>query len=138
MNGTLPKPSVLGGAAIIGLGGSYLLSRIGLYGPPCPSRLLLHLPCPGCGLTRSWVALWHGDLLASFRYHPLGMALFLLCLLFLFAPLSYRSPRFRFGDPPFYAFLFRPGVLKGFSVLFFGIWLLRLGLTFSPSRFFLW
>ena len=28
--------------------------------------------CPGCGLTRSWVALMHGNLADSIREHPLG------------------------------------------------------------------
>lgn len=38
----------------------------------CPFRLLTGLPCPGCGMTRSVVALAHGDLHASLFYHPLG------------------------------------------------------------------
>ena len=38
----------------------------------CPFRLASGLPCPGCGLTRSVVALAHGDLSASLYYHPLG------------------------------------------------------------------
>jgi hypothetical protein len=38
----------------------------------CPFRLVTGLPCPGCGLTRSWVALLHGNLADSIRWHPLG------------------------------------------------------------------
>ena len=40
----------------------------------CPFRFLTGLPCPGCGMTRSVVALLHGDLAASLFYHPLGVA----------------------------------------------------------------
>ena len=47
-------------------------------GPGCVFRRAFHIPCPGCGLTRSFAALWHGDLSASFHYHPLGLPLFLL------------------------------------------------------------
>ena len=45
--------------------------------PPCPSVLLFHRPCPGCGLTTSWTALVHGQVLDSFRAHALGPVLYL-------------------------------------------------------------
>ncbi|MBT0565600.1 DUF2752 domain-containing protein [Williamsia sp. CHRR-6] len=38
----------------------------------CPVRLLTGLPCPGCGLTRSWIATAHGDLGAAFSYNAFG------------------------------------------------------------------
>lgn len=50
-------------------------TQLGL--PPCPSVLLFHRPCPGCGLTTSWTAFVHGDLAASFAAHPLGPVLYL-------------------------------------------------------------
>lgn len=41
-----------------------------------PSTCLVHnvtgLPCPGCGLTRSFVAATHLDLGAAFARHPFG------------------------------------------------------------------
>lgn len=40
----------------------------------CPFRLLTGLPCPACGLTRSWVYLAHGQVGESFAAHPLGPA----------------------------------------------------------------
>jgi hypothetical protein len=49
----------------------------------CPFRRLTGLPCPGCGMTRSFVALAHGDVGASFSFHPLGplmMAIFVVAL----------------------------------------------------------
>ena len=39
----------------------------------CPFKLLTGLPCPGCGMTRSVVALLHGDPATSFYFHPLGL-----------------------------------------------------------------
>lgn len=45
--------------------------------PTCLMRILFGLPCPGCGMTRSWVHLAHGDVLAAFEYNvfgPIGMA----------------------------------------------------------------
>jgi hypothetical protein len=38
----------------------------------CPSRLLLGLDCPGCGLTRSFVALAAGDIAGSLHYNRVG------------------------------------------------------------------
>ena len=38
----------------------------------CVSRILWNVPCPACGLTRSFILLFHGDLAGSLRMHPLG------------------------------------------------------------------
>ncbi|MBB4136022.1 DUF2752 domain-containing protein [Gordonia humi] len=38
----------------------------------CPFRRLTGLPCPGCGLTRSFVYTMHGDLPAAFAAHAFG------------------------------------------------------------------
>lgn len=43
--------------------------------PFCLVRLLLDLPCPGCGMTRALQALARGDLAAAVRFHPLAPAL---------------------------------------------------------------
>jgi hypothetical protein len=45
--------------------------------PPCPSVLLFDRPCPGCGLTTSWTSFLHGDIVMSFKAHPLGMVMYL-------------------------------------------------------------
>jgi hypothetical protein len=39
----------------------------------CPFRLMTGLPCPGCGLTRSWVYLLHGQPGAGTAANPVGI-----------------------------------------------------------------
>lgn len=38
----------------------------------CPTRLLLGVPCPGCGMTRATWALLHLDLSEALALHPLS------------------------------------------------------------------
>ncbi len=42
----------------------------------CPTLRWLHIPCPGCGITRSVVATAHGDFATAFSFHPLGPVVF--------------------------------------------------------------
>ncbi len=39
----------------------------------CPFRLATGLPCPGCGLTRSWVHLMHGQVGEAMAANPFGI-----------------------------------------------------------------
>ena len=52
--------------------------QIGHLPSVCLFYHLTGLPCPGCGLTRSFVCLSHGDLFEALHWHPLGPALYLL------------------------------------------------------------
>lgn len=36
----------------------------------CPSKKMFYLDCPGCGLQRSILALFRGDLAASWQLYP--------------------------------------------------------------------
>ncbi len=47
----------------------------------CLSRRLLHLPCPGCGLTRAFALLAKGEWAAAFTMHPLAPVLALEAVL---------------------------------------------------------
>lgn len=44
----------------------------------CQSKALFGVDCPGCGLTRSFIYLAHGDFTASFHRHRLGWLLALV------------------------------------------------------------
>jgi Protein of unknown function (DUF2752) len=46
----------------------------------CPLRSLTGVPCPTCGMTRSFVATAQGHLYAAIKYHLFGPAIFLLFL----------------------------------------------------------
>lgn len=37
----------------------------------CPFNYFFHIPCPGCGITRAYIAALHLDFKAAFEYHPL-------------------------------------------------------------------
>ena len=54
----------------------------------CPSRLLTGMPCPGCGMLKSWCYLTHGNWAVSLHFHPFGIPAYLLAVYFLFRVLS--------------------------------------------------
>lgn len=49
--------------------------------PLCAVRQWLDAPCPGCGLTRSFICLSRGDWGGAWRYHRLGWLIALLAAL---------------------------------------------------------
>lgn len=78
---------VLLGMSLVVLAASFVLQREGpedvalagvnfVLPPTCGSRVMWGWDCPGCGLTRSFVSLAHGDLLASLAVNPAGLFLF--------------------------------------------------------------
>src|SRR5262249_25787326 len=71
------------------LAASFLLEipdpeSVAFFGVPVPGTCTLRrftgYPCAGCGLTRSFVALAHGRVADSLRFHPVGIVLFGLML----------------------------------------------------------
>ena len=64
----------------------------------CYSRSILGLDCPGCGLTRSFISLAHGQPYKAWQFNPAGI--------FLFAAIAFQLPyravqlmRLRLGRP---------------------------------------
>ena len=47
----------------------------------CPFKMLTGFPCPGCGITKSLVYFYEGDIYKSLSYHILGPFVIAFCLL---------------------------------------------------------
>ena len=82
-----PDPEARVRDAFLGLGSTAWLGYTFLYPslagvhtilPTCPFLLITGHPCPFCGGTRSFSAMWRGDLLHALRLYPLGPLLFVL------------------------------------------------------------
>ena len=88
------------------------------YVTGCPIRFFLGISCPGCGMTRAWVAVLHLDFAEAFTLHPL----------FPLAPLI--AAAFVFGDWIDFS-RFRWAVVL-IAVLFIAVYLIRL--IFFPGE----
>jgi hypothetical protein len=64
----LPALALLAGGAVLGTVGHTL-------GAPCPSIVLVGIPCPFCGLTTALRNVMTGRLATAFTAAPLGVAL---------------------------------------------------------------
>jgi len=58
---------------------------------PCVFRHVTGIPCPGCGLSRAWLAALRLDFPAAFRYHPIFWSVPLLILYYLRDGRLFRS-----------------------------------------------
>lgn len=56
---------------------SFLLPIQGLGLKFCLFNLVLEIPCPGCGMTRSITNISQLNFLDAFRYHPFGFVMYL-------------------------------------------------------------
>lgn len=52
-------------------------------GWPCMIRSITGFPCPGCGLSRAWLAALRLDFGAAFRFHPMFWSIPILALFLL-------------------------------------------------------
>lgn len=78
----------------------------------CPLRFLTGIPCPGCGMTRAWLAILHLDVTGAAAWHPLFWTLPLIGVLYL--------ARHRLGTRRFNTCV---GILVA---LFLVVWVVRL------------
>ena len=63
----------------------------------CPFKMLTGFPCPGCGITKSLVYIYEGDLLKSITFHLFGPVVLVLSIYFLIKlslELYYKKPFF--------------------------------------------
>lgn len=91
----------------------------------CMSRRLMGVDCPGCGMTRSFISLAHGDVQSAWSYNPAGVLLF--------AMMAFQVPyrglqlwRIRQGKPELSLHFAAQAALWSFAILLLGQWLLRL------------
>jgi hypothetical protein len=68
----------------------------------CPSAVLFHRACPGCGVTRALRLFAHGEIAASFALHPLALpatlATFALAVALSWVTLVRGTPTAILGD----------------------------------------
>lgn len=75
--------AVLGIALLLKVqsGGITLTDGTGYFPVLCFWRQLTGIDCPGCGLTRCFVSMAHGQFDAAWHYNPLGTVLFVLVVI---------------------------------------------------------
>jgi hypothetical protein len=100
---TRARDLFFGGFALAWLGYTYWypqLHAVHATIPVCPFYALTGHPCPFCGGTRSFSAMWRGDIGAAAHYYPAGPLLFALtfpvALYGAWALMSRRTVRFGF------------------------------------------
>jgi hypothetical protein len=79
------------GAALLQLG----LASFKLPGWQCPFLQLLGIPCPGCGLTRATVFLFHGDWKQALAFHAFAPVFVIALLLVAVTSILPQRPKER-------------------------------------------
>ena len=54
-----------------------------IFGYCCPFRIIFHIECPGCGLTRAFISLLKGDISSSLHYNYTCILWIITILLFI-------------------------------------------------------
>lgn len=67
-----------------GIGFALAAALLTVSGVGCPFRFFTGVCCPGCGMTRAYLALLSGDVPAAFAYHPLFWAVGPVALIAMF------------------------------------------------------
>ena len=92
--------------------------------PLCQMKLLTGLDCPGCGLTRSFIALTHGQFAESLRFNPAGP----LWFAFIALQIPYQAvqlSRVRRGKRPLNLMWWGQGLIYLALAALIGQWALR-------------
>lgn len=90
--------------------------------PLCFFKYMSHLDCPGCGLTRSFISLSHGQFVDAIHFNVLGPFIYFYFLLYLLKHLinliSNKNLNFHWQLPGWFSVFF--------ILLFFGQWILKI------------
>ena len=98
--------------------------------PACPLHATTGLNCPGCGMTRGFHALFHGDILSALHFNAL-LPIFLLvgiCLFISLVLIVIRGRSLSFN-------IFNPYLLWGFLIVLIVFGIVR-NLPFYPFTIF--
>ncbi len=116
----------LAGALVVAPSGHEHTAVLGVEIPGvCTFLQLTGLPCPGCGMTRSWVWLVRGEVATALQYNVAGSSLFL----WIQAMGLLGAARLLLKKPGLLRMSSRAFVIGSFlwaGVLMFGFWGLRL------------
>ena len=142
----IPRPDPLFHAILLGLCATVLVLAVvlsirgstqvvlPLLNVPLPELCMMKrytgLTCPGCGLTRCFIALARGDLPAALAYNPAGVLLFVIVALQI--PLrGCQIWRIRHGRSELSTGIWGQMALLVFVIVLLGQWTMRLlGVTF--------
>jgi uncharacterized protein DUF2752 len=91
----------------------------------CMMRRTMGFDCPGCGMTRCFIALAHGDVASAWSYNPAGLWLFAI-MAFQIPYRSYQLWRIRRGRSEIMLSRTAQVVLGTLAVVLIGQWALRL------------
>lgn len=123
---------ILTGAALLNVAGSGVVVPGLNHRLPelCTLRRLTGLSCPGCGLTRCFIALAHGNVTAAWSFNPAGLWLFATIALQL--PLRcYQLWRLHWGHQELRLAYWGEIAFLIFLVALLGQWAIRLAYAYS-------
>ena len=62
----------------------YIITMNLIFNTVCPFRVLFHVNCPGCGLTRACISLLKGNIIESWHYNRTAILWIISIMLFIF------------------------------------------------------
>ncbi len=62
-----------------------------IFQVPCLFNLLFKIDCPGCGITRAYISLFHWDIQQAFSYNPMFWAVPICVLIYFFDGKLFRN-----------------------------------------------
>lgn len=62
----------------------FIYGIFSFLGMGCPIKYLTGISCAGCGMTRAWISICHGQLREAFSFHPLVLVPILYLAIYIF------------------------------------------------------